>query len=103
MRESGTVAHLFLKDELLDAQLLRTIGTAPYEGADVGECLATAARVDGTSLTSWYEAWRGTAGTRVALAESELSAGRLETARRAFFRASELLADRRGHAYGRAP
>ena len=40
MCEGGTVTHLALKDELLDAQLLRTVGTAPYGGADVGECLS---------------------------------------------------------------
>lgn len=82
------MTHLLLKDELLDAQLLRTVGTAPYGGADVGECLATAARVDGTNLTSWHDAWVSTAERVCALAEAELAAGRLETARDAFLRAS---------------
>jgi pimeloyl-ACP methyl ester carboxylesterase len=82
------MTHLFLKDELLDAQLLRTVGTAPYGGADLGECLATAARVDGTKLTSWHDAWVSTAERVCALAETELAAGRLGTARGAFFRAS---------------
>jgi pimeloyl-ACP methyl ester carboxylesterase len=86
--ESGTMTRLILKDELLDAQLLRTIGTAPYGGADVGECLATAARVDGTSLTSWHDAWVSTGERVYRLAEAELAAGRLETAREAFFRSS---------------
>ena len=76
-----------MKDELLDAQLLRTVGSAPYGGADAGECLATAARVTGVDLTSWYEAWISTAETVAELAESELAAGRIETARLAFFRA----------------
>jgi pimeloyl-ACP methyl ester carboxylesterase len=88
MCEGGSVTHLLLKDELLDAQLLRTVGTAPYGGADVGECLATAARVDGTNLTSWHDAWVSTAERVFALAEAELAAGRLETARGAFLRAS---------------
>jgi HD-like signal output (HDOD) protein len=52
--DGDSVTHLLLKDELLDAQLLRTVGSAPYGGADVGECLATAARVTGVDLTSWY-------------------------------------------------
>ena len=86
--ESGTMTRLVLKDELLDAQLLRTIGTAPYGGADVGECLATVARVDGTSLTSWHDAWVSTAQRLGTLAEAELAAGRLETAKDAFFRSS---------------
>lgn len=34
----------------LDAQLLRTVGSAPYGGAHIGECPATAARVKGADL-----------------------------------------------------
>jgi alpha-beta hydrolase superfamily lysophospholipase len=82
------VTHLLLKDELLDAQLLRTVGSAPYGGADVGECLATAERVIGTDLTSWYDAWTLRADATARLAESALADGRMETARGAFFRAS---------------
>jgi hypothetical protein len=52
-----------LADELLDAQLLRTMGTAPYGGADVGECLATARKVQGTDLDSWYAEWTALATT----------------------------------------
>jgi pimeloyl-ACP methyl ester carboxylesterase len=79
---------MMLKDELLDAQLLRTAGTAAYGGADVGECLATAARVDGTNLTSWHDAWVSTAERVSALAEAELAAGRRLSASEAFLRAS---------------
>jgi hypothetical protein len=82
------VTHLLLKDELLDAQLLRTVGTAPYGGADIGECLTTASRIQGTNLSSWYDAWLSTAERVHALAETELAAGRRETAREAYFRAS---------------
>jgi pimeloyl-ACP methyl ester carboxylesterase len=82
------MTRVALKDELFDAQLLRTMGTAPYGGADVGECLAAAARVEGTGLTSWHDAWVSAAERVCALAESELAAGRLETARSSFFRAS---------------
>ena len=39
------MTHVALKDELLDAQLLRAIGAAAYGGSDVGECLATARRI----------------------------------------------------------
>jgi hypothetical protein len=38
--DGDSVMHLLLKDELLDAQLLRTVGSAPYGGADVGGALA---------------------------------------------------------------
>ncbi len=88
--ESGgsAVAHLVVRDELLDAQTLRAVGVAPYGGADIGECLATATAVRGTDLASWHEAWTSTAATSLALAESEEAAGRTQSARLAFFRAS---------------
>jgi len=64
------------------------MGSAPYGGADIGECLATAARVRGTDLTSWHDAWVSTAAAALALAEGELAAGRIESARLAFWRSS---------------
>jgi alpha-beta hydrolase superfamily lysophospholipase len=82
------VTHLVLKDELLDAQTLRAVGTAPYGGADLGECLVTAAAVRGNDLTSWHAAWTSTADSAFSLAESEQAEGRLESARLAYFRAS---------------
>ncbi len=82
------MTRLVLKDELLDAQLLRTVGATPYGGADVGECLAAAAEVQGTNLASWHDAWASVADRVGDLAESELAAGRIATAREAFFRAS---------------
>src|ERR1700689_4119089 len=82
------MTHFAVADGLLDAQTLRAAGTAPYGGADVGECRATAAAVRGTDLASWHAAWTSTAGTVLALAQAEQAAGRLESARLAFFRAS---------------
>ncbi|MGE3288494.1 MAG: alpha/beta hydrolase family protein [Pseudonocardia sp.] len=82
------MSRLALADELLDAQLLRTVGTAPYGGADIGECLAVARRVKGTDLGSWHVAWTDLAVATAGLAADELSAGRVETARGAFLRAA---------------
>ena len=82
------MTQLALKDELLDAQLVRTAGSSPYGGSDLGECLAAASRVQGTDLDSWYRAWLEVGGAVRALADSELEAGRSETARSCFFRAS---------------
>jgi alpha-beta hydrolase superfamily lysophospholipase len=82
------VTRFAVKDELLDAQALRAAGTAAYGGADVGECLATARRVRGTDLSSWYAEWSATARRTEELAEQALAAGHRETARLAFFRAS---------------
>lgn len=82
------VTRFAVKDELLDAQTLRAAGTAAYGGADIGECLATARRVRGTDLSSWYDEWSGTARRAEQLAERSLAEGRRESARLAFFRAS---------------
>ena len=84
----GSLTRLGIKDELLDAQTLRTAGSAPYGGADIGECLTAAGRVRGTDLTSWHDAWVSAAASALALAERELDAGRTESARLAFWRSS---------------
>jgi alpha-beta hydrolase superfamily lysophospholipase len=82
------MTRLRLKDELLDAQILRAVGAAMYGGADVGECLATAGRIHGTDLDSWHREWQATAEAVAGLAESEAAAGRRESARGAYLRAS---------------
>jgi pimeloyl-ACP methyl ester carboxylesterase len=82
------VTKVGAKDQLFGAQTLRAMGAAPYGGADVGECLAALARVRGNDLSSWYDAWNTTATRVLRLAEREESAGREESARLAFFRAS---------------
>lgn len=76
-----------LKDDLLGAQALRALGAAPYEGSDVGEVLHAATSAKGTDLGSWHAAWTAQADRVLELAETELAAGRTESARRAFFRA----------------
>jgi alpha-beta hydrolase superfamily lysophospholipase len=81
------VTRLLLKDELLDAQLVRAVGAAGYGGADLGECLATAGRVDEQDLGSWFEQWSATATAVSELAEGEAAAGRPTSARLAFLRA----------------
>jgi len=82
------MTRVLLDDELLDAHLLRVLGSSPYGGADVGECLATAARIDEAHARSWYEAWTATGQAVAELAEREAQAGRRESARAAFLRAS---------------
>jgi pimeloyl-ACP methyl ester carboxylesterase len=82
------MGRLLLKDELLDAQLVRAAGTAGYGGAELGECLATARRVDEHDLDSWFEQWTATAAVVAALAEREAEAGNRVSARLAYLRAS---------------
>lgn len=81
------MTRLALKDELLDGQLLRAVGSAPYGGADIGECLTAVGRVRGDDLDSWYGAWASAAAQARDLAESALEQGQRETARLAYLRA----------------
>ena len=81
------MGRLALKDELLDAQVLRAVGAALYGGADIGECLSTAGRVRGNDLDSWHARWHATAESVARLAERAAAAGSAETARLAYLRA----------------
>jgi pimeloyl-ACP methyl ester carboxylesterase len=86
--EGDVTTHIGIRDELLSAQTVRALGSAPYGGADIGECLAAAGRAHGTDLASWHDAWTAAATAARELAEQELAAGRDESARLAFWRAS---------------
>jgi pimeloyl-ACP methyl ester carboxylesterase len=77
-----------MRDELFEAQLLRTMGYAPYGGADAGECLAAAAAVSGTDLTSWHDAWTAIAVRLSEAAAASAAAGQVASARSGFFRAA---------------
>jgi hypothetical protein len=79
---------LVLGDPLLDFQVLRTAGSAPYGGADIGECVATARRIKPGDLDSWYHEWTSTGEVSATLATRAETAGERETARLAYLRAS---------------
>jgi alpha-beta hydrolase superfamily lysophospholipase len=76
------------RNPLFDSQLRRTIGHGTYGGAELGECLATAASVIDGDRESWYRAWSSLAGRTFAAAESSAAHGHRESARCAFLRAS---------------
>jgi dienelactone hydrolase len=76
------------KDELLRGQLLRSLGYAPYEGADSGECLAVAARLKGDDLDAWHRAWTDASERLGEEAQRSLDAGDRDGARGAWLRAS---------------
>lgn len=71
-----------------DGQLLRALATAYYGGADVGECLSTARRIQEGDDDGWYREWLATADRVYAAAETGRQAGHLVSAREAFLRAS---------------
>ena len=76
------------RNPLFDGQLLRTVGHSTYDGAELGECLATASRVKDGDRDSWYRAWMSLADRTFAAAESSTAHGHRESARCAFLRAS---------------
>jgi alpha-beta hydrolase superfamily lysophospholipase len=82
------MTRLVLRDPLLDFQVLRAAGSAPYGGADLGECIATARRIKPGDLGSWHDEWARTAEAAARLAERAEEAGERETARIAYLRAS---------------
>ncbi|MCU1414593.1 MAG: alpha/beta hydrolase [Microbacteriaceae bacterium] len=79
---------LLLDDELFDAQALRALAHAAYGGADLGECVTTAARITKTDAELWFDEWFATAERVRAIAESSSTAGDDASAREAYLRAS---------------
>ena len=80
--------HLVFEDQTFSFELLRTIGYAPYGGADIGECLATASHIREGDFESWYEEWCKRARRVHALADDALQQGKRVSAREAYLRAS---------------
>ena len=71
-----------------DGQLLRALSYVYYGGADIGECLVTAQRIQEGNADSWYSEWYQTADRVYAAAEDSLAAGHTVSAREAYLRAS---------------
>ncbi|HEX7374312.1 MAG TPA: hypothetical protein VF277_05015, partial [Steroidobacteraceae bacterium] len=76
------------RNPLFDGQLRRTLGHGTYGGAELGECLAAAARVADGSREAWYREWTALADRTFAAAESSAARDHRESARCAFLRAS---------------
>jgi pimeloyl-ACP methyl ester carboxylesterase len=80
--------RLVFKDQTFSFELLRTVGYAPYGGADIGECLVTASHIREGDFENWYEQWSKTARRVHTLADSALQQGKKVSAREAYLRAS---------------
>jgi hypothetical protein len=48
--------HHFFKDESLDFEAIRILGTAPYGGADMAKVLEAAGQIMGGDPRSWQQA-----------------------------------------------
>lgn len=75
-------------DFTMQFELVRTVGHAPFGGADIGECLETAERIDEKSRESWYHEWLKTAEQNEQLAQKSLESGHSRSARDAYLKAS---------------
>ncbi len=79
---------LLFHDEAFSFELLRAIGYSVYDGADIGECLSTAARIHEGDFESWYREWTATAERVRRIADTSLARGHRVSARKAYLRAS---------------
>jgi len=82
---------LVFKDDLFDAQWLRTAGHSSSGGAEIGECLAAASQIRELDAESWFTAWNALAERLLAQAEASQASGRSVSAREAYLRASNYL------------
>lgn len=49
--------HTFFDSDFFHFEFLRVLGTAPFEGCDIGECLETIACIKTPDAESWFDAW----------------------------------------------
>jgi len=71
-----------------DGQLLRAMSYTYYQGADIGECLSTAAHIKSKDFDSWYDEWMQTAERIYALGDESLTADCPISAKQSYLRAS---------------
>jgi len=76
------------RDELFDAQWLRTAGHASSGGAEVAECFAAAERIREVDAESWYNAWRALGESLLEQADKSRARGRHASALSAYLRGS---------------
>ncbi len=79
---------IVFKNPLFDGQLLRALSHVYYGGADVGECLAVAARITDGDAESWYREWSAIGERLYVVGERSRAAGNRVSAREAFLRSS---------------
>ena len=80
---------LYFDDDSLDGQLQRSVGKSDSGMANVGECLAIAARIVAGDRESWYRAWSAFASQLTERADGAMGVDHLVSARDAYLRAAE--------------
>jgi hypothetical protein len=79
---------LIFKDPTFSLQLLRAISETYFRGADIGECLSTAYRIEEGNFESWHREWLKTAKRIHGYAEECILKNHKISARDAYLRAS---------------
>jgi pimeloyl-ACP methyl ester carboxylesterase len=79
--------NVHFESDILDYQTLRAMAYATYGGAEPGEVLVTAERIDTTRPGEWHAEWSRTAERVLGVAEDAAESGNRRTARGAYFRA----------------
>lgn len=77
-----------MSDEFLDEFAVRALTYTNYGGADLGECISTAKRVQGGDVDSNYQAWVATGDRLFAIGQACEQKGHRVSAREAYLRAS---------------
>ncbi|ORX86868.1 alpha/beta-hydrolase [Basidiobolus meristosporus CBS 931.73] len=80
--------HFVFKDPTFEFEFIRLLGYAPFDGADIAECVATALRITDGDFESWYREWCDTAQQVKAQGMAASRHGDEVGARNAFLRAS---------------
>ena len=80
---------LVFEDAEFDGQLQRATSKAYERCSDIGECVATAQRIQQGDYNSWYDQWWATAEKAQRSAEASKAIGREVSAREAYLRACE--------------
>ncbi|PYE47620.1 alpha/beta hydrolase [Paenibacillus barcinonensis] len=78
---------LYFEDQAFSFELLRAVTYAGYQGAEIGECLATASRIEEGNFESWFIEWAKTADRTYQTALDCLHKQHKVSAREAFLRA----------------
>jgi pimeloyl-ACP methyl ester carboxylesterase len=76
------------KDESFAFEFVRNLGFVYYGGSDIGEMMATAARIKEGDFESWFTEWDKMARRILSRADASLDAGLMESAREGYLRAS---------------
>jgi pimeloyl-ACP methyl ester carboxylesterase len=79
---------IVFQDPTFSLQLLRAIGQTYYGGADIGECLSRAYRIEEGNFESWYSEWLKTAQRIHKYADKSLASGHKVSAKDGYLRAS---------------